>query len=373
MSTISNLELPTELKRRIERVAKEREEEPATLLSSAIDSLLSIEEAQIAAKDIKRRGIGAYKIKLGGNAELDFMRVLATANAGPEMPVYLDAKQPIDARIADLLGRLTLEEKDAMVHAQANFSVAGVPRLGISDLWMDDGPLGGRAEAGVFEEVKELAPPGGPRGGKKLGTLVHAMLERVDPAGLKGRDQEAWMALPATAELAGDLPKGDRKEVLRWVHQAMTRPLPLPGGGAVALCQAEEMLRELDFVTPYPGLPDFLNGSIDVLFQAGGRAHVLDWKTNQLPGYGPAALDEAVQAHYLLQVKIYSVTACRFLEIRDAEHYERAFGGVVYVFLRGLPEGGVWTCRPSWDELQAWERELVKLRPERWTGGAHHV
>ena len=231
----------------------------------------------------------------------------------------------------------------------------------------------GRAEAGVFEEVKELAPPGGPRGGKKLGTLVHAMLERVDPAGLKGRDQEAWMALPATAELAGDLPREDRKEVLRWVHQAMTRPLPLPGGGAAALCQAEEMLRELDFVTPYPGLPDFLNGSIDVLFQAGGRAHVLDWKTNQLPGYGPAALDEAVQAHYLLQVKIYSVTACRFLGIRDAAHYERAFGGVVYVFLRGLPEGGVWTCRPSWDELQAWERELEELRPERWTGGAHHV
>ena len=53
MSTISNLELPTELKRRIERVAKEREEEPATLLSSAIDSLLSIEEAQIS--EVRRR------------------------------------------------------------------------------------------------------------------------------------------------------------------------------------------------------------------------------------------------------------------------------------------------------------------------------
>jgi predicted transcriptional regulator len=53
MSTISNLELPTELKRRIERVAKAREEEPATLLSSAIDSLLSIEEAQIS--EVRRR------------------------------------------------------------------------------------------------------------------------------------------------------------------------------------------------------------------------------------------------------------------------------------------------------------------------------
>jgi len=53
MSGTSNLELPTELKLRIERVAKERDEAPATLLSSAIDSLLSIEEAQIA--EVRRR------------------------------------------------------------------------------------------------------------------------------------------------------------------------------------------------------------------------------------------------------------------------------------------------------------------------------
>ncbi|MFZ0961211.1 MAG: hypothetical protein WAO35_09925 [Terriglobia bacterium] len=53
MSRTSGLELPIELKLRIERVAKEREEEPATLLASAIDSLLSIEEAQIA--EVRRR------------------------------------------------------------------------------------------------------------------------------------------------------------------------------------------------------------------------------------------------------------------------------------------------------------------------------
>ena len=53
MSRTSNLELPTELKLRIERVAKERDEEPATLLPSAIDSLLSVEDAQIA--EVRRR------------------------------------------------------------------------------------------------------------------------------------------------------------------------------------------------------------------------------------------------------------------------------------------------------------------------------
>jgi predicted transcriptional regulator len=48
MSRTSNLELPAELKLRIERVARERDEAPATLLSSAIDSLLMVEEVQIA-------------------------------------------------------------------------------------------------------------------------------------------------------------------------------------------------------------------------------------------------------------------------------------------------------------------------------------
>jgi len=48
MSGTSNLELPTDLKLRIERVAKDRNEEPATLLACAIDSLLNVEEAQIA-------------------------------------------------------------------------------------------------------------------------------------------------------------------------------------------------------------------------------------------------------------------------------------------------------------------------------------
>lgn len=63
-----------------------------------------------------------------------------------DQPKFRDPSLPVEQRIDDLLSRLTLDEKIALVHANGKFSVSGVPRLGIPQLWMTDGPQGVREE-----------------------------------------------------------------------------------------------------------------------------------------------------------------------------------------------------------------------------------
>lgn len=59
---------------------------------------------------------------------------------------YLDPTAPIEARVKDALNRMTTHEKVQLLHGQSKFTSAGVPRLGIRQLNMSDGPHGVRAE-----------------------------------------------------------------------------------------------------------------------------------------------------------------------------------------------------------------------------------
>jgi len=66
--------------------------------------------------------------------------------ASAATPVYLDTTRPVDERVEDALGRMTLQEKINIIHAQSKFCSPGVARLGIPELWTTDGPHGIRPE-----------------------------------------------------------------------------------------------------------------------------------------------------------------------------------------------------------------------------------
>lgn len=71
---------------------------------------------------------------------------LLTNSVQAQIPVYLDEKQPIEKRIENALSLMTMDEKVALCHAQSKFTSKGVPRLGIPELAMSDGPHGVREE-----------------------------------------------------------------------------------------------------------------------------------------------------------------------------------------------------------------------------------
>ena len=69
---------------------------------------------------------------------------------------YRDPNAPIEERVEDALGRMTLDEKIAIIHAQSKFSSPGVARLGIPGNWCTDGPHGIRAELLVARNARDI-------------------------------------------------------------------------------------------------------------------------------------------------------------------------------------------------------------------------
>jgi len=94
-----------------------------------------------------------------------------------------------------------------------------------------------------------------------------------------------------------------------------------------------------------------LKGFIDLVFRHNGRYYLLDYKSNWLgengEAYTPEAMARAMQSHrYDLQYQLYTLALHRYLRHRIADYdYQRHFGGVIYLFLRGVDGSspGAWS------------------------------
>lgn len=114
-----------------------------------------------------------------------------------------------------------------------------------------------------------------------------------------------------------------------------------------------------------------LKGFIDLVVRYEGRYYVIDYKSNYLGGayedYTREAMQAAIWEHrYDLQYLLYSVAVHRLLMQRIPDYeYDRHFGGVSYLFLRGMQPGkttGIYSARPPKALVEALD---VLLRGEK--------
>jgi exodeoxyribonuclease V beta subunit len=213
-------------------------------------------------------------------------------------------------------------------------------------------------------------------GGAAFGTLVHDVLEDLDPGALDERCAEAVARHLVPGVTAEALAEGLRPVLAtRLVDDGQTLgaiaaadrlaeldfELPLAGGDDAVphstLADVAEVLRRYD-LGPLAGYPDllaglapqalrgFLTGSIDAVLRLPGPVFaVVDYKTNRLGAeplstwhYRPEAMaDEMQRAHYVLQALLYCVALHRYLRWRlPGYDPDRHIGPVLYLFVRGM-------------------------------------
>ncbi|CAL96467.1 exodeoxyribonuclease V subunit beta [Azoarcus olearius] len=234
--------------------------------------------------------------------------------------------------------------------------------------------------------------------GPVAGDCLHAVFERIDftdPGGWDAAIESALADHPQRGEADGARLHAMLRSMLRDVLDA-----PLTAGPAplrLGTLTMARRLTELGFHLPAPrveaealnawlaargygvprlaftGLEGYLKGFIDLVFEHDGRYWVLDWKSNHLGNapadYAPARLEAAMQAHgYHLQHLLYTVALHRHLGrcVPDYD-YARHFGGVLYLFVRGVRPGwqadgqpaGVFHHRPEVEVVQALDHLLA--------------
>lgn len=198
--------------------------------------------------------------------------------------------------------------------------------------------------------------------GTRAGSCLHAIFERIDFQ----RSQSSGPIIAAALAEFG-YASAWQPVVERLVADVLAAPLDAAGLRLTDVPRSERLV-ELEFAFPL-GSPaqraGYMKGFIDLVFRHAGRWYIVDWKSNHLgdsrADYASVALAAAMRLHrYDLQQQIYAAALRRALSLREpALDWEQAFGGVYYLFLRGMTPGtstGIHFARPAHDEIEQWLR-----------------
>ncbi|WCL48548.1 UvrD-helicase domain-containing protein [Leptospira sp. GIMC2001] len=112
-------------------------------------------------------------------------------------------------------------------------------------------------------------------------------------------------------------------------------------------------------------LGDFLKGSIDLVFELEGLYYIADYKSNLLKNYSIEALEAVIndpKTQYNLQRDIYAFALVEYLKsIFGLEEALKKFGGVYYLFLRGMQSG---SSEGIYFDFDWNEERIMKIRNE---------
>ncbi|HEV8051418.1 MAG TPA: 3'-5' exonuclease, partial [Parachlamydiaceae bacterium] len=186
--------------------------------------------------------------------------------------------------------------------------------------------------------------------GSATGTLLHSLLELI-PFNIAQYGKGSIQLLRFVDRHIERTPfKAWREVIADMLFAALTAPLSV-GASMFSLKDLAEdrCYREHEFVyrasqsfhPEFEERPGFLKGVIDLIFECDGKFCILDWKSNWLgpdeSHYSETSMNQAMCEHdYYLQAKIYKEALERYLKLIDDRPFEELFGGVFYVFLRGL-------------------------------------